>query len=113
MKLQYAVVFERSPNNYCAYVPDLPGCISTGKTWTEMKEMIQEAITGHIEVMLEYGDSLPEKSMSLEDAIAHHCQVIVDCHAESPADTDDPPSLSTIFEMIEVQVDAPSLVPGD
>ena len=56
MKLQYAVVFERTPNNYCAYVPDLPGCISTGKTWTEMKEMIQEAITGHIEVMLEYGD---------------------------------------------------------
>ena len=43
MKLQYAVVFERTPNNYCAYVPDLPGCISTGKTWTEMKEIVQEA----------------------------------------------------------------------
>jgi hypothetical protein len=29
MKLQYAVVFEQTPNNYCAYAP---GCISTGKT---------------------------------------------------------------------------------
>ena len=113
MKLQYAVVFERSPNNYCAYVPDLPGCISTGETWTEMKEMVQEAITGHIEVMLEYSDPLPEKAMSLKDAIAHHCQVIADCLPESPADTDDPPSLSTTFEMIEVQVDAPSPVSGD
>jgi predicted RNase H-like HicB family nuclease len=113
MKLQYAVVFERTPNNYCAYVPDLPGCISTGKSWTEMKNMIQEAITGHIEVMLEYGDPLPEKAMSLDDAIAHHCQVIVDCRAECPADIDGPPSLSTTFEMIEVYVEAPSPIPGN
>ena len=111
MKLQYAVVFERTPNNYCAYVPDLPGCISTGKTWTEMKEMIQEAITGHIEVMLEYGDPLPEKAMSLEDAIAHHCQVIADCHAKNPDSTDGPPAMSTTFEMIEVHVEAPLPVP--
>ena len=74
MKLCYAVVFELTANNYCAYVPDLPGCISTGKTWTDMKEMIEEAITGHIEVMLEYGDPLPERAMSLEEAMAFHCQ---------------------------------------
>ena len=36
MKLTYAVVFEQAPNNYCAYIPDLPGCISTGRTWEEM-----------------------------------------------------------------------------
>jgi hypothetical protein len=39
MKLQYTVVFERTPNNYCAYVPDLPGCIGTDRTW----EGIQDA----------------------------------------------------------------------
>ncbi len=112
MRLRYAVIFEQTPNNYCAYVPDLPGCISTGKTWTEMKEMIQEAITGHIEVMLEYGDPLPERAMSLEEAIAYHCQVIADCRAESPTDDDEPPSLSTTFEMVEVQVESPSPVTG-
>ena len=49
--------------------------------------------------------------MSLEDAIAHHCQVIADCHAENPNGTDGPPAMSTTFEMIEVHVEAPSPVP--
>ena len=31
MKLTYAVVFEQTPNNYSAYVPDVPGCVSTSK----------------------------------------------------------------------------------
>lgn len=58
--LTYAVVIEWGPNNYSAYVPDLPGCISTGKTVEETTHNIQEAITGHLSVMQEYGDSIPE-----------------------------------------------------
>ena len=38
MKLKYVVIYERTPNNYSAYSPDLPGCISTGKTWEEIQE---------------------------------------------------------------------------
>ena len=49
MRLRYAVVFERLPDNYGAYVPDLPGCISTGETWDEMQQMIREAISFHVE----------------------------------------------------------------
>ena len=30
--LEYAVVIEKATDNYCAYVPDLPGCVATGKT---------------------------------------------------------------------------------
>ena len=44
MKLKYVVVYEQTPNNFCAYAPDLPGCISTGKTWDEVREMMREAI---------------------------------------------------------------------
>ena len=30
---KYTVVIERVPDsNYCAYVPELPGCVSTGDT---------------------------------------------------------------------------------
>ncbi len=29
--MKYAVVIEKTPNNYAAYVPDLPGCVSTGR----------------------------------------------------------------------------------
>ena len=52
MRLQFAVVFAQTPNNYGAYVPDLPGCVSVGDTWEEMQDMIKEAITFHIEDML-------------------------------------------------------------
>ena len=60
MKLKYAVVYERTPNNYGAYVPDLPGCISTGKTWEEIRENIQEAIAFHLEGIQESGEPVPE-----------------------------------------------------
>jgi predicted RNase H-like HicB family nuclease len=30
--MEYAAVFEKLPRNWCAYVPDLPGCVSTGGT---------------------------------------------------------------------------------
>jgi len=33
----YLVVFEKSSTGYSAYVPDLPGCISTGATKEETK----------------------------------------------------------------------------
>ena len=37
MKAKYVVVYEQTPNNYCAYLPDFPGCVSTGKTWQEIQ----------------------------------------------------------------------------
>ena len=59
--MKYAVIIEKaSEQNYSAYVPDLPGCISTGKTIEETKRMIQEAIELHIEGMRKDGDSIPE-----------------------------------------------------
>ena len=42
--MKYAVVFERTPNNYCAYVPDLPGCVATGRTREEVERRIRGAI---------------------------------------------------------------------
>ena len=72
MKLTYAVVHEQTPENYCAYVPDLPGCIATGKTWDEIQRTMQEAIELHIEGMMECGLPLPEPRMSLKEAEAQH-----------------------------------------
>ena len=51
MSAKYAVIFERAENNWAAYVPDLPGCITTGKTLEETKVNIREAIRGHLETM--------------------------------------------------------------
>jgi predicted RNase H-like HicB family nuclease len=57
---KYAVVVEEGPNNYSAHVPDLPGCISTGKTLDEIKANIREAIELHLEGMMEDGLPIPE-----------------------------------------------------
>ena len=88
MKHEYAVIYERTPNNYAAYAPDVPGCGSVGKTTAEIQANIAEALTHHIELLMEYGDSVPEPSMSLDEAMAYHQKVLEeydDDIPESPA----------------------------
>ena len=58
--MRYAIVIEKAPNNYSAYVPDLPGCIAAAETLPEVEALIQEAIGYHLEMMREYGDPIPE-----------------------------------------------------
>jgi predicted RNase H-like HicB family nuclease len=56
---EYAVVIERSSHNFGAWVPDLDGCVSTGKTLEEVKVNIAEAIEMHIESLREHGEPVP------------------------------------------------------
>ncbi len=106
MNLEYVVVYERSPNNYSAYLPDLPGCVSTGKTWEEIQRNIREAVTGHIEVMLEYGEPLPEEPMSMEEAVDHHNEPLDGPERKSLAQYDgEVPSISTSFGTLEIEVE--------
>lgn len=58
--MRYAVIIEWAGTNYSAYVPDLPGCISTGRTVDETTSNIHEAIELHLEGLQEDGDPLPE-----------------------------------------------------
>jgi predicted RNase H-like HicB family nuclease len=62
MSVKYAVIFERAPSNWAAYVPGLPGCMSTGKTLEETKLNIREAIRGHLETLRQFGDPVPAPS---------------------------------------------------
>lgn len=60
--MKYAIVFEKGEHNYAAYVPDLPGCVSTGKTREEVAANIREAIEFHIEGLKETGQPVPVPS---------------------------------------------------
>ncbi len=62
--MKYAVVIEKAPQNYSAYVPDLPGCVATGDTLEEVTQNIQGAIAFHLEGMREEGISIPEPQAS-------------------------------------------------
>jgi len=59
MSQKYAVIFEQAENNWAAYVPDLPGCITTGKTLEETERNIREAIQGHVQTLRECGGPVP------------------------------------------------------
>ncbi len=56
----YWVVVERTPNNFGAYVPDLPGCVATGRTRDEVILRIREAIALHLEAMREHNEPIPQ-----------------------------------------------------
>ena len=57
--MRYGVVIEKWQNNYSAYVPDLPGCVSTGSTIDEVEKNIKEAISFHLDGLKKDGLSVP------------------------------------------------------
>ena len=59
---RYAAIYEKAESNWAAYVPDLPGCITTGQTLEETKRNIREAIELHLEGLIEDGSPVPEPS---------------------------------------------------
>ena len=71
MSRKYAVIFERAEHNWAAYVPDLPGCVTTGKTLDETERNIREAISGHLATLWEFGETVPEPT-----SIARQIEVI-------------------------------------
>jgi predicted RNase H-like HicB family nuclease len=56
---EYAIVIEDAGENFSAYVPDLPGCVSTGGSVEEVTANIREAIVVHIESLRDHGEDVP------------------------------------------------------
>ncbi|MBD2579351.1 type II toxin-antitoxin system HicB family antitoxin [Oscillatoria sp. FACHB-1406] len=63
---EYLVIFEFAGNNYSAYVPDLPGCISTGKTLEETEFNIKEAIELYLDTLKEDNQPIPEPTVRVK-----------------------------------------------
>jgi len=64
--MRYGVVIEKAGDNYSAYVPDLPGCITTGDTVAETEREIRQAIRFHIEGLEADGLPVPQPSAVAE-----------------------------------------------
>ena len=67
MGVRYAVIFEQAERNWAAYVPDLPGCITTGSTLEETERNIREAIEGHLKTLRDFGDPIPHPTSIARD----------------------------------------------
>ena len=61
MKRYFKIVMEKDEDGvYIATVPELPGCVSDGKTKGEALKNVKEAITGYLETLKDEGWYLPK-----------------------------------------------------
>ena len=68
-KAHYAVVFEKAENNWAAYVPDLPGCMSDGDTPEEAIEHGKDALRSFLLTLREFGDAIPAPGSRITTAV--------------------------------------------
>jgi predicted RNase H-like HicB family nuclease len=54
------IVIEPRQTGFSAYSPDLPGCVTTGRTREEVEQNIREAIAFHLDGLREEGQAVPE-----------------------------------------------------
>ena len=64
--MRYAIVIEKAEDNYSAYVPDLPGCVATGKTQAEAEQQLREAIVFHLDGLRADGEQIPLPTSQVE-----------------------------------------------
>ena len=61
---KYLVVIEKTESGFSAYSPDLPGCVSTGRTREDVERNMREAIEFHLDGLRQDGQPIPEPSTS-------------------------------------------------
>ncbi len=61
---RYVILIEETSTGFSAYLPDLPGCISTGASREEVEKEIRAAVEFHIDGLREEGEPVPEPSTS-------------------------------------------------
>ena len=64
--MRYAIVIEKTATGFSAFVPDLPGCIPTGRDPAEVKGEMKSAIWFHIDGMIEGGLPMPKPTSIAE-----------------------------------------------
>ena len=64
--MTYVVVCEKSEIGWAAYVPDLPGVVTTGRTRAEVRTLIEEAIEFHLDGLKEDRLPIPQPNAEAE-----------------------------------------------
>ena len=65
MRYYIALLHKDPRSDYGVSFPDLPGCVSAGRTLDEARTMAVDALALHLQSMIEDGEAIPEPS-SLE-----------------------------------------------
>lgn len=61
--MKFPVIISRTgPDTYCAYSPDVPGCVATGNSPGELGKEFHELLTLHLKHLRESGGEVPTPS---------------------------------------------------
>ena len=64
MTKRYLIVMEATNTGYSSYSPDLPGCVATGSTESEVEQRMRQALELHVAGLREQGEPVPEPQSS-------------------------------------------------
>lgn len=64
--MKYPIVIERAGSNFCAWSPDVPGCVATGDSQEELRKSFPETLRRHFRALLDVGGRLPQPSALAE-----------------------------------------------
>ena len=80
----YTAVLERTRTGFSAFFPDVPGCVSAGRTEHESFANAEQALSGHLAEMVRAGESLPPRSDEIpaDPEVEEYCRILV--RAELP-----------------------------
>ncbi|MES0336156.1 MAG: type II toxin-antitoxin system HicB family antitoxin [Candidatus Magnetobacterium sp. LHC-1] len=70
--MRYLIVIEETQTGFCAYCPDLGGCVAAATTKEEVEQIMREAIEFHIEGLKQEGYEVPGSHSH-----AAYCEVTV------------------------------------
>jgi len=69
-RVYIAAIHKDEDSDFTAIFPGVPGCITAGSTMEELEAMTREALQGHLEVLRDSGQPVPE-ALDIAAAKAH------------------------------------------
>ena len=74
--MKYVAILEPTDTGFSVYVPDLPGCVSSGRTREAATRNIREAISLHVESLRAHDEAVPAaQTIAIEvEASPHRAQ---------------------------------------
>ncbi|HEX6661445.1 MAG TPA: type II toxin-antitoxin system HicB family antitoxin [Sphingomicrobium sp.] len=75
----YTAIVERGTHGFGVFFPDVPGCVSAGRTEQEVFSNAEEALSGHLAEMIRGGESLPPRTDEFQPdpEIDEYCRLLV------------------------------------
>ncbi len=77
--IAYTGIVERGEHGFGVFFPDVPGCVSAGRTEQEVFANAEEALAGHLAEMVRGGESLPRRSDDIpsDPEVDEYCRIQV------------------------------------